>query len=744
MSGVGDKRKADISKLSLDDALIYVARATHFRSSDAYASGNAVRVCAEKFFTAQAPQITLIIEKIKSLPYAEKVDIIQVVTTIGVRMIHAITYKKRELWAEDERYRKKFGDRPEIVVAVKDTIEKLDSLLLSIKKKEDSPLISYACEDASTFLSRMSKEWLSTYANSIFSEGDEREVEIDYSDHSWFVEDVRLRERVSARRSGSTLYDEAFLHRIASDAIGLFDHTKSPQEFAFVQFDMLPKPTGPSVGLALLIRDEEETMKNYPYSPPYITHSMYGYMIDTPPEDLASVFGSDSTVLSRDEWIEFFTLRKKEHMDKKLNATEQERLTFFSTRCNQYDVQVNEQVQDSARKIVAGSSYQPVRVAFKKFNTIPSSVELNPYRGDSHKEMALLLQHLHRPGLRSRIEGDLGISFNDMPLRSQIHLLRFLASADKKTFKRFSQIMKQADTWKYEFLDAFMTASDQPSFGNVLLSVAERIGSDRYLGKNLFHRISMITRASADVSEYLRTTFHAHANQKKVRACIQHLMRRAQTILRAATTKSRDELLEISMDLPSEIVLFTAAFKALKESGEMPPLSAIEEVEFSIIKDDELRTFLSNRIHTEEMEWIYMSQYADPKYTPQFKEALLERFHSATQSEHATFYVIKHMGLVVAFCRFDRQDDGGLYFGSFVVSKHYENNKLGMALLEESLLKLGKTQKIEADCDPDSPAAKMYEKLGFVVTKRYDYHGVPSTHIVREPDNVRLRTQSAA
>src|SRR3989338_5097979 len=358
MSGVGDKRKADISKLSLDDALIYVARATHFRSSDAYASGNAVRFGAEKFFTAQAPQITLIIEKIKSLPYAEKLDIIQVVTTIGVRMIHAITYKKRELWAEDERYRKKFGDRPEIVVAVKDTIEKLDSLLLSIKKKEDSPLISYACEDASTFLSRMSKEWLSTYANSIFSEGDEREVEIDYSDHSWFVEDVRLRERVSARRSGSTLYDEAFLHRIASDAIGLFDHTKSPQEFAFVQFDMLPKPTGPSVGLALLIRDEEETMKNYPYSPHYITHSMYGYMIDTPPEDLASVFGSDSTVLSRDEWIEFFTLRKKEHMDKKLNASEQERLTFFSTRCNQYDVQVNEQVQDSARKIVAGSSYQ--------------------------------------------------------------------------------------------------------------------------------------------------------------------------------------------------------------------------------------------------------------------------------------------------------------------------------------------------------------------------------------------------
>lgn len=721
---------------------------------------DAIAIKIEKSPASFGKEIPLYIQK---LPISEQLDVIHQLATINSKLSMRAISQSLERRSVDEiiihaQSRALVASYEPAVNALGSTEDYMKGVVHAIRKRIQFPLIHYACSELQASIDERKAAFLATRTgDEIFSNGvsygDPTEGrQIEKAPEEWFMEDIHLRDRIIVPMEPSHLPTESrrLLARTALDAVAIYDHTMIPQSIAQVDFESLPESRGPSLAFSSAILQNREVLEialTQSLSKS-ILHFFPLFIIDQSPDRLAEVVAAQSTVMTRDEWIRYFSLWKILLNETDSPDANKEQATIelilIDKRLEPKKETLIRELFLSAQQVLDASPAKSSAIEFRGFESVQSSAELNPFFGTEEENIPLLLQHLYRPAIRRAIEQDLGISLEDIPLRSQIHFLRFLASADRKTFKRFSQIMKQADTWKYEFLDAFMTASDQPSFGNVLLNVAERIGSDRYLGKNLFHRISMITRASADVSEYLRTTFHTHADQKKVRACIQHLMRRAQTILHAADTKTRDELLEISMDLPSEIVLFTAAFKALRESGEMPQLSEIEEVEFSIIKGDELRTFLSDKIDTEEMEWIYMSQYTDPKYTPQFKEALMERFHSAIQSEHTTLYVIKHMGLVVAFCRFDRQDDGNLYFGSFVVSKHYENNKLGMALLEESLLKLGKTQKIEADCDPDSPAAKMYEKLGFVVTKRYDYHGVPSTHIVREPDNVRLRIQSAA
>ncbi|HOX40695.1 MAG TPA: hypothetical protein PK263_00705, partial [bacterium] len=66
------------------------------------------------------------------------------------------------------------------------------------------------------------------------------------------------------------------------------------------------------------------------------------------------------------------------------------------------------------------------RVDFKPYLEISEDKNALPFYADD-PDLPLLLTHLHRPALRKMIEDDLGVKLEEIPFRSQVHLLRFLA-----------------------------------------------------------------------------------------------------------------------------------------------------------------------------------------------------------------------------------------------------------------------------------------------------------------------------
>ena len=96
----------------------------------------------------------------------------------------------------------------------------------------------------------------------------------------------------------------------------------------------------------------------------------------------------------------------------------------FSTNFNHY-----------LESIVTTYNNATQKVNFTSYDNLLENNELNPFVKTPQEQTPLLLRHLHDPKMRQAIEGDLNINLLSLPLRSQIHLLRFLSNTNQKTFK---------------------------------------------------------------------------------------------------------------------------------------------------------------------------------------------------------------------------------------------------------------------------------------------------------------------
>lgn len=95
----------------------------------------------------------------------------------------------------------------------------------------------------------------------------------------------------------------------------------------------------------------------------------------------------------------------------------------------------------------------------------------NPFSEESDTDLPLLLQHLHRPAMRSLIEEDLGIDLKSIPLASQIHLLRFLAGKNADTFTKLRSVLQEHPAQVETILKSFFACSEDPSMGESILDL---------------------------------------------------------------------------------------------------------------------------------------------------------------------------------------------------------------------------------------------------------------------------------
>jgi len=127
-----------------------------------------------------------------------------------------------------------------------------------------------------------------------------------------------------------------------------------------------------------------------------------------------------------------------------------------------------------------------IPVHFEPVKNLSKDSQIMPFTGKESENLALLLQDIHRPSLRKKIEDDLDIQLSEVPLQSQVQFLRFLEGQDIKQYERLKQILHDSPQQKYELLKSFVVFAEDSTAGHHLLTLAERLKDSPAVATKVF------------------------------------------------------------------------------------------------------------------------------------------------------------------------------------------------------------------------------------------------------------------
>lgn len=115
------------------------------------------------------------------------------------------------------------------------------------------------------------------------------------------------------------------------------------------------------------------------------------------------------------------------------------------------------------------------RITLVNPESLANNSQINPLKVEVGEDTKELLQFMHQPDLKMEIEQAIGVSLNEIPLRSQIHLLKFLVEADQNQFQRLQSVLSNQSSQKSLLLESFLALEMGDEFGNSLLTIHEHL-----------------------------------------------------------------------------------------------------------------------------------------------------------------------------------------------------------------------------------------------------------------------------
>lgn len=194
------------------------------------------------------------------------------------------------------------------------------------------------------------------------------------------------------------------------------------------------------------------------------------------------------------------------------------------------------------------------------YDQLVENTDMNPFAGQADSELALLLQHIHEPALRRDLETDLGIRLTDIPLRSQIQLLRFLADQDVSGYQRIQSALHHNPDVATDIANAFLAFAENPELGSTVLATAELLREHPKEAQQLFAAYAEFARnVDWEVGQILDIGNHVLRGHMPERtALLRHLLHRANHLFVSA----EQELSAATQhDRPAVAVVLTAGFK---------------------------------------------------------------------------------------------------------------------------------------------------------------------------------------
>ncbi len=137
---------------------------------------------------------------------------------------------------------------------------------------------------------------------------------------------------------------------------------------------------------------------------------------------------------------------------------------------------------------------------WRTVETVTHDTTLVPFRPSADEELTLLLRHMHRPAIRRLLEGELNVSLQLLPLATQLHMARFLQTANQATFDRLRRVLRLHPEDAVSILESFFACAEHPQMGMTILALAEHPASVQVL-----RAYTNLTRGAGAAAEKIAT-----------------------------------------------------------------------------------------------------------------------------------------------------------------------------------------------------------------------------------------------
>lgn len=548
--------------------------------------------------------------------------------------------------------------------------DKVVNIINSIKVHKNSPIINYVSE---LVLERLGNEENNPSLGFLTYNGEKGRSRLNKQRS----EDMNKESYKISHQINPNIHIDGLILPIASDAIASFDHSNTPRYFSVADY----KNFAPPQELSII------SIKRILY--------LFQYNFNSLDENKAVGY-INKAILG--------PLGKKE-------------ITSFK----EFGV---ENIINELSTIINDLEKETTHTHFDKYNTILNNKTLNPFVNDKEdNQFGLLLQHLHKPELRNKIEQDLQINLNEIPLRSQIHFLKFLSISDKNRFIKLKKILENKESIEnMAFLKSFLSMSGDSSMGDKILALGEKLPEEA--AKVLFAKYGEYIDAVNNVEDVVNKEYKLPPSPELINKTKESLLIRGRDLLLAQNKKLSDG--EFSEKKFSEsldntkvgVDLFKNIFRITKENN---PDTSFED--FAGLVPEQV----NSREQIKDEDILNIDKIIDKNYpNKELRKAVKESFHQALESNKTVLNLLRRDKNIIALDRIDQKEDGTLYFGSFNVDPDYCSSKIGAAFFEATVLPLMKEKIVKADCSSLQPIASYYIESGFIANSLYDYNGESS------------------
>lgn len=440
-----------------------------------------------------------------------------------------------------------------------------------------------------------------------------------------------------------------------------------------------------------------------------------------------------------DAWRQFHRRDQARNSTPEVNEVVAEVREHYLALASELGPLANQLEQEMAERAVgARAKLHPVEVL--SVEDIAADPSLCPFPMKDARELSLLLMHLQHAPLRQALERDLGVSLSGLPLRSQVHLLRYLASQDASGHGELSAVLsseKLSDNaeLKTKILSSFLATSEKPRFAKAILSIAERLPVEQ--AESIFSKYLELTAATAEARSVIQAAVGEQASQHQVNDVSKKLLYWAnRTLEHSAKNLSEDpeatkRLVERLDTYRKDVFLLGVTYKTLR--SELSSAEAIEGVQVVERTPSQLSAEQLQRIRdTYQMNCERM--YGDA-HTQKVIEA-----HDAAMSEPGTrLYLMEYKGKLVSFLRADQVEPDVVHIGAFNASPDSDTFAIGSALLRAALNRENRRNAIIGEVHATNPILATYTtRYGFREVGReqnWEGTGAEVVHIRREATN---------
>jgi hypothetical protein len=117
-------------------------------------------------------------------------------------------------------------------------------------------------------------------------------------------------------------------------------------------------------------------------------------------------------------------------------------------------------------------------LAMQPVDSLTSDTQINPFSRGDLKNIPLLMEHLHRPVIRDRLENDLGLNLKGLTLRSQMYFLKYLSGQDQAGFTRLRAVLHKQPSARQAIAESFLATEQDEAMSEKILALGEVASPD--------------------------------------------------------------------------------------------------------------------------------------------------------------------------------------------------------------------------------------------------------------------------